>query len=321
MSTTGTHKLRVDALRFEAPDILSLELVDPECAELPAFDAGAHVDLHLPSGLLRSYSIASSPSERSRYVLGVHRTPASRGGSSWIHESLRPGALVDVSDPLNNFALDETAEISVLIAGGIGITPMLSMAHQLSEAGKPWVLHYAVRDRALLAFGAELEQLGALPTGRVEVHVDAEHDGAVLDLDAVVARADDGAHLYCCGPTPMIEAFQRAAAGRDPGTVHVEYFSSDVEADTSGGFEIVLQRSEKTIQVEPGCTILQAMLDAGVDVPYSCSEGICGTCETGVLEGVPEHRDMVLTDSEKAANDVIFVCCSGSRSPRLVLDA
>ncbi|MGY4099414.1 PDR/VanB family oxidoreductase [Nocardia sp. R16R-3T] len=295
-------------------------MVDPDRGELLPFDAGSHVDLALPNGLMRSYSLAGSPSDRRRYILGVHRTPGSRGGSSWIHDNLRPGMLVEVSEPSNNFELDESAQTSILVAGGIGITPMLAMAHRLEELQRKWHLYYAVRERSLIAFGRELEGLATGSCGEITLHVDAE-DGGVLDIDAIVRSAGPGTHVYCCGPAPMLAAFENATSHLDAKSVHVEYFTSDVEADTTGGFEIVLSRSDLVLEVRPGQTILETMQDAGVEVPFSCTEGICGTCETGVLEGIPDHRDLVLTESEKAANDVIFVCCSGSKSPRLVLDA
>jgi ferredoxin-NADP reductase len=313
--------LRVQAVRYQAEDVHSFELVDPDHRDLATFEAGAHVDLTLPNGLVRSYSLTNSPAESHRYVVGVHKAPNSRGGSSWIHEEMRPGSLVEVSEPRNTFALEESADVTVLIAGGIGITPLLAMARRLTGLGKPWQLYYAVRDRAHLAFGRELDELAANGPGSVTLHVDAERDGAFLDIEAVVEGAPAGAHLYCCGPAPMLAAYTAATSALDLKTVHLEHFASDIEADTSGGFEIVLQQSGLTLCVEEGKTILQTMLDAGVDVPFSCSEGICGTCETAVLDGVPDHRDLVLTESEKAVNDVIFVCCSGSKSPRLVLDA
>ncbi|MFH5824634.1 PDR/VanB family oxidoreductase [Georgenia sp. AZ-5] len=312
--------LRVQAVRLEAENILSLELAHPNGEPLPAFTAGAHIDLALPNGLSRSYSLCNDPTETSRYVVAVARDAQSRGGSTWIHDEIRPGQLLEVTGPLNNFELVESAATSVLIAGGIGITPMMAMVCRLAALGRDWVLHYAVRTRTQAAFLPELERLAGEHPERLRLHVDDENGGAVLDLNSVVQSAGEQAHLYCCGPTPMLEAFEAAAAALPAEQRHVEYFSNTEAPATDGGFEVELTESALTLVVPAGNTILQTMLDAGLDVPYSCTEGICGTCETRVISGVPDHRDLVLTDQEKAANDTIMICCSGSQSPRLVLE-
>lgn len=312
--------LRVDSVRYQAEDILSFEFVDPAGKNLAPFTAGSHIDLNLGNGLTRSYSLANAPAERHRYVVGVHRSPSSRGGSTWIHDNLRPGDMVDVSEPANHFELDRTAEETVLIAGGIGITPLLAMARTLEADGKAWRLYYAAREHKLLAFGRDLEILGGDRPDRIVYHLDAEK-GEVLDLEAIVGRADSGTHLYCCGPSGMLHAFEHAAADIPAERRHVEYFANDDVPATGGGFEVVLEQSGVTLTVPEGKTILETMQEAGFDTPFSCGEGICGTCEIGVRDGIPDHRDLVLTESEKESNTVIMVCCSGSLSPRLVLDA
>ncbi|MCG2621341.1 PDR/VanB family oxidoreductase [Arthrobacter sp. I2-34] len=315
-----TMTLRVHAMQWEAETVLSVDLRDPNSAELPEFTAGAHIDLVLPNGITRSYSLSNDQRERHRYVVGVSRDAKSRGGSTYIHDSLRVGQLLPVSAPLNNFPLAEDAEQTILFAGGIGITPMLSMVRRLETLGRNWTLYYCVRERSLTAFGDELATLAASHPERLQLHVDAEHDGAVLDLAAVVDAAPEGTHMYCCGPLPMLEGFEKAAVELPSAQRHVEYFAAKDAPALEGGFEVELAQSGRTLTIEPGRTILDTMQEAGIDVSYSCGEGICGTCETRVLAGTPDHRDLVLTDQEKEANDIIMICCSGSKGPKLVLD-
>jgi vanillate O-demethylase ferredoxin subunit len=285
----------------------------PDGAELPAFTAGAHVDLHLGNGLMRSYSLVNSQDERHRYVIGVQKDRASRGGSRWIHEHFRAGQIISISGPKNNFPLNEEAEKSVFIAGGIGITPIVSMVKRLSALGRVWQLIYCARTRAVAAFLDSLE-------GNVRLNFDGEPGGTMLDVAAVVAAAPRNAHLYCCGPPPMLAAFEAATAGMDSQRVHIEYFTAKDVPAVEGGFTVVLSKSRKEVAVLPGKTILDALTDAGIDIAYSCMEGVCGTCETKVLEGIPEHRDRILTERERAAGKTMMICCSGSKTQRLVLD-
>jgi vanillate O-demethylase ferredoxin subunit len=232
---------------------------------------------------------------------------------------VRPGQRLFISPPVNNFALVEDAKLSVLIAGGIGITPILCMVQRLESRGGDWQLHYSARTREMAAF---LEPLQALrEQGRsVVINFDFEPGGQVLNIAGIVDAAPADAHLYCCGPTPMLDAFEQAARNRAPGTVHVEYFSAKEAPARAGGFTVVLAKSNRSIFVEEGRTILETLLDEGVDPPHSCMEGVCGTCETRVLEGTPDHRDMILTDQEKAASRTMMICCSGAKTPKLVLD-
>jgi len=313
-------QLRVLSVSLEAEGIRSFDLRPvPPLRELPPFTAGAHIDLHLPNGLIRSYSLLNAPGETHRYLIAVNKDPNSRGGSSYLHGTLRVGDVVSAGMPRNNFPLDETAAHSILIAGGIGITPMWCMIQRLEQIGRRWTLHYAARTRRNAAL---LDAIGKLAggDGKVELTFDAEPGGVMLDLAGIVARAPPDAHLYCCGPVPMLESFERAAAGRAPGTVHVEYFAAKDKPDTAGGFTVELARSGTTIFVPVGKTILDALIDEGVSVDYSCQEGICGMCEVRVLEGMPDHRDLVLSATEKAGNESMMICCSGARSPKLVLD-
>ena len=310
-----TLSLRIVSATWEAPNIVSYELRPPEGGELPPFAAGAHIDLSLPNGLVRSYSLVNSQSERHRYVIAVQKDRASRGGSKWVHENFRVGELLTANGPRNNFALEEAAEKSVFIAGGIGITPILSMTERLSALGRDWELVYCARKRAGTAF---LESLQRKP--QVRFNFDEEPGGKMLDIAAVVKAAPANAHLYCCGPLPMLEAFEQATRDLPRERVHVEYFTAKAPPAVEGGFTVVLARKGLTIAVAPGKTILDTLRDHGVDVPYSCTEGVCGTCETRVLEGVPDHRDLILTEAERASNKTMLICCSGSKSEKLVLD-
>ncbi|WP_375305203.1 PDR/VanB family oxidoreductase [Bradyrhizobium sp. A11] len=305
-------------ITYEAESINSYELVLPAGGDLAPFTAGSHIDLHLNNGMIRSYSLVNDQSERHRYVIAVNRDAAGRGGSNFVHDSFKAGDIVTISMPRNNFALREDAESSLLIAGGVGITPLASMIRRLQALSRPWKLHYAARTRRAAAFLGELGAIG--PDAQLHVHFDDEQGGRPLDLAAIVANAPAGAHLYCCGPVPMLEAFEKATAGRPAGHVHVEYFQAKQAPAVDGGFEVRLARSNRTIAVEPGKTILNAVLDAGIMANYSCSEGVCGTCETRVIEGIPDHRDLFLSPEEQAANKTIMICCSGSKSGTLVLD-
>ncbi len=307
--------MRLTAISYAADQVHLYEFRPASGAPVPPFTAGAHVDLHLPNGLVRQYSIASPEDRRDRYVLGVKREAASRGGSRFMHDELRVGTILKVGGPRNNFPLVETAEHSILIAGGIGITPIVSMIARLRSLGCPWELHYAVRRRNEAAF---LDVLHSSDEN-VHLHVD-EEQGGVLDVARIVQRASEGAHLYCCGPAPMLDAFKAAAASRPASHVHLEYFSAAAPAAAGGTFIVELARSKLRIPVSAGQTILDAVRAAGVTVEASCEQGVCGTCETRVLAGEPDHRDLLLSPEEKATNEVMMICCSGSRSPILVLD-
>ncbi|HEY5412298.1 MAG TPA: PDR/VanB family oxidoreductase [Caulobacteraceae bacterium] len=310
-----TQPLRLIAIRYAAQDTNLYEFAAGDGRPLPAYEPGAHIDLHLPDGAMRQYSLARPYRADQGYLVGVKLDAKTRGGSKWLHEAARVGSMFEVGGPRNNFPLQEDAPHTVLIAGGIGITPIWCMAQKLEEIGASFDLHYAVRDRADAAFLAELERLAP----RVKLHVDVEAE-AVLDVTAIVAAAPEGAHLYCCGPAPMLEAFEAAAGGRPPGQVHVEYFSAPELEPLEGGFVVVLAKSGREFAVDPGSTILETLRAAGLSVTSSCEQGVCGACETRILEGVPDHRDLLLTPAEKASGKTMMICCSGSLSDRLVLD-
>ncbi|MBN8988940.1 MAG: oxidoreductase [Rhizobiales bacterium] len=313
-------KVRVKRISYEAENINSYELALPDGGDLAPFTAGSHIDLHLQNGMVRSYSLVNDQNERHRYVIAVNKDASSRGGSSFVHDTIKTGDIIAISAPRNNFALCEDAEHSVLVAGGIGITPLMSMIRRLETLARPWKLFYAARTRKAAAF---LDDLAAIkPDAHLDVHLDFDDEraGQTFDLAAIVANVPAAAHLYCCGPLPMLEAFERATAGRPAGQVHVEYFQARETPALDGGFEVRLARSNRTIAIEPGKTILDTVLDAGVSANFSCSEGVCGTCETRVIDGIPDHRDQFLSPEERAANKSIMICCSGSKSRTLVLD-
>jgi len=308
---------RVSQIRYEATTIVSVEVTPLDGTKLPTFEAGAHIDLILKDDLRRSYSLYKPYTDGKSYSVAVHDDPESRGGSKYIHKTLRVGDKIKISTPKNNFPLKEDAEKSVFIAGGIGITPMICMLTRLAELGKPWELHYGARSRANAAFLSEIAAIA--DSGKVITHFDDEKGGALMDLDAIFASSPN-AHFYCCGPEPMLAAYEKASRAVERSQVHVEYFSATEEAALEGGYEIVLDRSGMVLEVPAGKSMLDVLLENGVSVPFACNDGVCGTCETVVLEGRPDHRDAILTDEERAAGETIMVCCSGSKSPRLVLD-
>jgi len=318
--TDGSTDVRVKRISYEVDGINSYELVSAAGRDLEPFTAGSHIDLYLPNGMVRSYSLVNDQRERHRYVIAINKEVAGRGGSRFLHDNLRVGDIVSVSRPRNNFALCEQAEHSILIAGGIGITPLLSMARRLDALGRSCELFYAARARHAAAFLDEIEALGS--RGRLKVHLDFddERSGRTFDLSAIVNHAPTQAHLYCCGPQPMLEAFEGTTADRPADQVHVEYFQAREAPAIEGGFDVRLERSNRTIAVEAGKTILEALLDAGIAANHACSEGVCGTCETRVLEGIPDHRDQFLSKEEQASNKTMMICCSGARSGTLVLD-
>jgi tetrachlorobenzoquinone reductase len=307
---------RIRSIAYEAPSVLSFELADPLGVELPAFRPGAHVDLHLPNGISRSYSLIGAPDRFDVYRIGVALEPSSRGASRWLHESARPGDVMKIAEPRNQFALVETAPLTVLIGGGIGMTPLIGMAERLDRLGLPFKMYLGTRSRIETPFMERLAALG----NRVEVAFSREPAGRRLDIASLVASAPYCAHLYCCGPKAMIEDFERAAVGRRASHIHVERFSPAQESALEGGFVVELARSGVTIAVPSGKTILDSVLEAGIETGFSCMEGVCGSCETKVLAGTPDHRDAILSPAERAANDTMMICCSGAKTERLTLD-
>jgi ferredoxin-NADP reductase len=309
-----SRMLRVQRMAWLADDVVEVVLQDPSGASLPAWQPGAHVVLRLADGLSRQYSLCGDPAQNHSWTIAVHRAPASRGGSSHVHDRLRVGSLLPVEGPVNNFPLVEAGRY-LMLAGGIGITPILAMTRSLRESGADFELVYCARRASLMAYR---DEVAGWHDDRVTLHADDE-DGGPLDLKALLA-ARPGALVYCCGPEGMITAVEDAAP--DPALVRVERFRAATPPEEPPGeaFDVLVDGTDERIRVEPGESILTALDRAGFDVPSSCREGICGTCETKVVRGEPDHRDSVLTPDERAENGSMMICVSRSLSPELVLD-
>jgi ferredoxin-NADP reductase len=301
-----------------ATDVIGLELAHPDGATLPAWTPGAHLDLHLPSGLVRSYSLHGDHRDRGSYHLAVLRVPDGRGGSAEAHRIATAGARLRASPPRNAFALAPASRY-LFLAGGIGVTPLLAMAREVARAGQPWTFVYGARSRDRMAF---LDTLAALPDGRLQIV--PEDEAGLPDLESAFAGLPPGAAAYCCGPAPMLDAALAAGSRTRPDVpVWVERFTApagDVPAENDTPFEVELARSRVTVTVPPGVSVLDAVRARIGTVMSSCEEGICSSCETAVLAGIPDHRDHVLTPAEHAANDYMMICVSRALTPRLVLD-
>lgn len=328
MNTAATLQALVHAIRHEAEGIISIELRPAaEGVAFPAFTPGAHIDLHLGNGLVRSYSLcmpASEPGARHpSYRVGVLRDRGSRGGSRWVHEQLRVGQTITISAPRNHFELDASASHSVLVAGGIGVTPLLCMLRQLTSEGRSVEMVYCARNRREAAFVEDIEDLAAAHGVSVQWHFDQEA-GQPPQLAALLAGKGAGSHYYCCGPTAMLDAFEATCGQLGYPHVHIERFAAvELPPDAQdGAFDVYLEQSDKTVHVPAGKSLLDALLDEGVACDHSCKEGVCGSCEVRVLDGEIEHHDGILTKKEKESNQVMMVCVSRakSQSPRLVLD-
>lgn len=316
--------LLVHRMTWEAEGVLSVELVHPDGKPLPAWTPGAHLDLHA-GGHIRQYSLCGDPDDTGRYRIGVLDEPASRGGSRYVHRTLRPGAAVTVQGPRNHFPL-VAAERHFFVAGGIGITPLLAMARETARNGTAWRLVHGGRRRDAMAFGAELTALAAVPDGNTptgEVVFHPQDELGHIDLDAALSGLDDETHVYCCGPEPLLTAVEERCAALGAGDrLHVERFAAPVVARTGEetAFEVECRRSGSTVLVDGNTSVIDALESVGIEVPSSCRDGICGTCETRVLEGTPEHRDFLLSEAEHESGETMMVCVSRCASERLVLD-
>ena len=318
--TVNSHEqqleLLVKQMTWEADGVLSVALVDPDGKPLPEWQPGAHIDLTLKGSLVRQYSLCGDPSDESLYRVAVLREQAALGGSEYVHEALRPGHRIQVAGPRNNFAL-VPAERYVFIAGGIGITPILGMIRLAESAGADWVLWYGGRRRQSMAFLDELEAYGD------RVNVVPEDQCGRLDLASILDAPEDGALVYCCGPEPLLAAVEERTANWPEGSLQIERFKARAAGPVPDGdqpFTVECHRSGMQVDVGVGCSIVDALASAGVRVPTSCRDGVCGTCETRVVEGTPDHRDSVLSASEQAKGNCMMLCVSRSRTPRLVLD-
>lgn len=307
--------------REEALDICSFELARIDARPLPVFSAGSHIDVQIAPGLVRQYSLCNPPEESHRYLIGVLLDPTSRGGSKAMHQQIVVGQTLMISEPRNLFPLEHSADRTLLFAGGIGITPILCMAERLAHSGADFELHYSARSSERAAFQARLRASSF--ASKVHVHFDDAALAQRLDLARLLRDPQPSTHLYVCGPTGYMEFVLRSAReqGWQEDTLHREYFAAAVNVQASGtSFEVELASSGEVFVIAPDQTIIDVLYDAGIDIPVSCEQGICGTCVTRVLEGEPDHRDSFLTESEKARNNQFTPCCSRAKSARLVLD-
>jgi ferredoxin-NADP reductase len=313
-----THPLKLKLKSFAAETPLIRRLVfGVEGGVVPQWQAGAHIRVALPSGGDRPYSLMALPDlPDGALALGVLREQLSTGGSQFMHV-LKIGDVVKATAPVNNFHLHEGASPAILFAGGIGVTPILSMAAELQARGNPYRLHYAGRARGLLAF---LPQLQAICPKGLSVHYDC--DDTRLDVAAALGDASAGAHIYVCGPAGMIDAVKAAALakGVPPDCIHYELFKAELPCSPDKAFEVELKSTGQVVTVAASQTIIQALERAGLDVLYDCQRGDCGICQCGVISGTPDHRDVILSDDEKASNKVMQICVSRAKSERLVLD-
>lgn len=315
LEVTVTRKL------VEAEGICSFELCAVNGEALPAFEAGAHIDVHIADGLTRQYSLCNDPRERHRYVIGVLRDPASRGGSTAMHDTLHEGQTLTIGTPRNLFALEHSGTRHLLFGGGIGITPMLAMAHELHHRGVDFELHYCYRASERAAF---IEQLShSAFASRIHLHDDSGVPAQKLDAAALLAAPAPASHVYVCGPGGFMKHILDTAhqAGWPEAQVHREFFAAaPVDQAANSAFEVELARSGRVLNIPADRTVFEVLDEAGVEIDSSCEQGVCGTCVTRVLQGIPDHRDQFLTAAEQAANDRFLPCCSRSRSARLVLD-
>lgn len=304
----------------EAEGIVSFELAREDGAPLPAFSAGSHIDVHIPGGLVRQYSLCNDASEQHRYRIAVLRDPASRGGSTGMHEAVNEGDNITISSPKNHFPLQHATQ-TLLFAGGIGVTPLLCMAQRLHKTGAGFTMHYCTRSEERTAFHTEIRDSAF--AGHVQFHFDAGAAEQKLDIKKALGKPDAGKHLYVCGPSGFIDFVINAAKAEGWGSdqIHLEYFgAAPQDTSSDGSFDVKIASTGNIYTVEAGDNIIQVLRHNGIEILTSCEQGVCGTCITRVLEGEPDHRDMYLTNEEKAANDQFMPCCSRSKSKVLVLD-
>lgn len=312
-------QVQVSAMRLEAHGICSFELTNPDGQLLPEFEAGAHIDVHLPGGVVRAYSLAGDPQDRARWLLGVLKEPQSQGGSKAMHDKVRVGDVLSVGPVRNAFPLAADAAHTVLIGGGIGITPLKSMAHALAAQGASFELHYCARSKKHAAFVDTLRAL--VPSGQLHLHFDEGDPAKGLDIQALLKNPAKNTHVYFCGPAGFMKACEAATQHWDAACVHSEHFKAP-EPESSdmpdGAFEVRLVRSGETIQVGPDQTIVRAIELTGRRVPTSCLSGLCGACKVNYVDGEVDHRDYILNDEERAT--CMTVCVSRAKGKTLSLD-
>ena len=326
MTGESRRRVRVRSITYLGEMINAYEVVDPDGSELPPFEAGAHIDLYFRDGRIRQYSLANDPAERHRYVFAVQSEEGGRGGSVAVFEKVHVGRILTISDPRNNFPLEESASRHLLVAGGIGVTPIMSMLHRLQSIGAPFELHYCARSPEKAAFREELAAY--LSAGSAIIHYDGGDPKQGLDLEALLAKREEGTHLYFCGPTGFMRGVQAAAAHWPKGTVHCEFFTPLEEGLNSAvsatddaiavGFQVKIASTGAIYDVPNDKSIVQVLRAQGMEVETSCESGLCGTCRTRFLEGKPEHHDYILDDDEQ--EEFVMICSARSKTPLLVLD-
>jgi ferredoxin-NADP reductase len=314
-----TLEVVVRQRRVVADGIISLELVSADGTALPRFEPGSHIDVYVSPKITRQYSLCNDPAETNRYMLGILLDREGRGGSAEIHDTFQEGKTIRIGSPRNNFTLVKDARKSILIAGGIGVTPLLAMAHWLQAKNEDFELHYCSRSRERMAFVDEIAN--ASFGSRVRLHSDDGDATTRFDPSKDLPAVDEKTHIYVCGPDGFMDWVLQGARelGYGSDNIHVEHFAAKAMAD-GDSFEVECSRSGKTLTIPSGSSIADVMVAAGIEVSLSCEQGICGACLTNVLEGTPDHHDMYQTDEEKATNSQITPCCSRSLTPKLVLD-
>ncbi|HKU00924.1 MAG TPA: PDR/VanB family oxidoreductase [Paraburkholderia sp.] len=319
----GTLDVRVKQIRYEGKGINSYELTSPTGKQLPPFDAGAHIDIHLKSGIIRQYSLCNSSAERDRYVIAVLKDENGRGGSRAVHEGLGAGDVVTISKPRNHFALVHDAKKVILIAGGIGVTPLKAMAHELEGRGVDFEMHYCARSPEAAAFGPELD--GMRRAGKLHYHFDNGEASNQFDINKLLAQPTPKTHVYYCGPAGFMAACANAASHWPKGTVHFEHFKAPEQpkrapgsTENFDGCEVTIASTGQVIQLKPAQSLSDALNEAGVAVATSCCAGLCATCKVRYLEGEVEHNDFILSDEER--QECLTTCVSRPTGKTLVLD-
>lgn len=312
--------VRVAGLTVEADDIVSLELLPSNGESLPPFDAGSHVDVELPNGMIRQYSLCNDSSERNRYQIAVLLDPATRGGSASVHRDIKVNQIIRISHPRQNFPLVD-AEHSILIAGGIGVTPLISMAERLAKAKAGFEMHYCTRSPSKTAFTQRI--CAASFVDRVDFHFDDGDPAQKFDINSVLAGKNAGTKIYVCGPGGFMDHVISSAKqlGWSGDQIHFEYFAGAQSSTAENTeFKVKISSSGELFDIPSNKSIVAVLAENGVEIPLSCEQGVCGTCITRVLEGVPDHRDIYFSDDEKERNDQMTPCCSRAKTPILVLD-
>ncbi|QYD68188.1 PDR/VanB family oxidoreductase [Paraburkholderia edwinii] len=321
----GTLDVRVKQVRYEGKGIHSYEFTSLTGEPLPPFEAGSHIDIHLKNGVIRQYSLCNSPAERNRYVIAVLRDEAGRGGSRAMHDEVAAGSIVTISRPRNHFALDGNAKRVVLIAGGIGVTPLKAMAHELDTHHVEFEMHYCARNRDAAAFGEEFSAMER--DGRLHYHFDDGAKHNQLDIAKLLARPAPGTHVYYCGPAGFMKACADAASHWPKGTVHFEHFKAPeqpkrapapVSTESTGGCDVTIASTGQVVHLSADQSLADALNAAGVEVPTSCCAGLCATCKVRYREGEVEHNDFILSDEER--REYLTTCVSRPIGKTLALD-